>query len=67
VARLEHEVAAVAQGGVYGRERGAQIVIGDETLERVSGHRGEIEAVLPPRVRCRARDPLDAGPAPGPV
>jgi hypothetical protein len=67
MAALEHEAAALAQRGVDRRKRGTQVMVGDQALERVPGHRGEVEAGRPPRVRRRALDPLHIGPPPGPL
>src|SRR5258708_17851463 len=63
---LERELAAIAERPVDSAERSTDVVIGDEALERVADHGGELEFIQPGRVRSRSFDPLDIVAAPGP-
>ncbi|GAA3371001.1 hypothetical protein GCM10020367_19920 [Streptomyces sannanensis] len=66
MARLEREATAFAQRRMDRRERGPQVIVGYEALERVARHRRELELAAPPGLRRGALHPLDLAPPPGP-
>src|SRR6185437_16827870 len=66
MASLERQVAADAKRAVRSPERGAHVIVGNQALERVADHGGELEFSQPGRVRCDAFDPFDIVAPPGP-